>query len=90
MSKQIFTVVLISILGFTTGEIADHHEYCDVNNNEFYLPQGDICKKCDRCGSGFGIESLKVLKAKFLDLFPPNHFVVTLSVLLSAQVRSIY
>jgi hypothetical protein len=60
MSKQVFTVVLISILGFTTGEIADHHEYCDVNNNEFYLPQGDICKKCDRCGSGFGIESLKV------------------------------
>lgn len=60
MNKQVFTVVLISILGFTTGEIADHHEYCDVNNNEFYIPQGDICKKCDRCGSGFGIESLKV------------------------------
>ena len=34
--------------------------YCDNNKNEFYLPQGDLCKKCDRCAPGFGLEPIEV------------------------------
>lgn len=34
--------------------------YCDYSKHEFYLPQGDFCKRCDRCPPGFGLEQLKV------------------------------
>ncbi|XP_076071039.1 uncharacterized protein LOC143042546 isoform X4 [Mytilus galloprovincialis] len=39
--------------------------YCDYSKHEFYLPQGDFCKRCDRCPPGFGLEQLKDRKVEF-------------------------
>ncbi|XP_052078681.1 uncharacterized protein LOC127716493 isoform X1 [Mytilus californianus] len=39
--------------------------YCDYSKHESYLPQGDFCKRCDRCPPGFGLEQLKDRKVEF-------------------------
>ncbi|XP_052078685.1 uncharacterized protein LOC127716493 isoform X5 [Mytilus californianus] len=39
--------------------------YCDYRKHEFYLSQGDFCKRCDRCPPGFGMEELKDRKVEF-------------------------
>lgn len=54
----VFACLILELCLSSGGEINDI--YCDSNKNEFYLPQGDLCKKCDRCAPGLGFEPLEV------------------------------
>jgi len=54
----VFAYLILELCLSSGGKITDI--YCDSNKNEFYLPQGDLCKKCDRCAPGLGLEPLKV------------------------------
>ena len=53
----VFACLMLELCLSSGGKIT--HIYCDNNKNEFYLPQGDLCKKCDRCAPGFGLEPLE-------------------------------
>lgn len=50
---------LISLCSLSYGQFDSPQVYCDPKANEFYMSQGDFCKKCDRCSPGFGLEPLR-------------------------------